>query len=219
MAAKRIRLGLQLAGTIAILAWVPGNAAKLVAMLVIWRLGFGTVSRSEVVLMIGVNLLFICMNLGALRTGAFRFTSPDALGMPMYEFAMWGFYTLNTIRFLDGMPPGGRRWSGLIMAAALAITFSMVRDPGVLTLLSGILLAISLALYREPMDFAYAAYMVTMGALIEYAGVWTGQWSYPGNPPGGVPSWFIPMWGSVGLFTRRLLFPFVRQGGGSAVPG
>ena len=112
MAAKRIRLGLQLAGTIAILAWVPGNAAKLVAMLVIWRLGFGTVSRSEVVLMIGVNLLFICMNLGALRTGAFRFTSPDALGMPMYEFAMWGFYTLNTIRFLDGMPPGGRRWSG-----------------------------------------------------------------------------------------------------------
>jgi hypothetical protein len=214
MAATRIRLELQLAGTIAILAWVPGNAAKLVAMLVIWRLGFGPVSRSEVVLMIGVNLLFICMNLGALRTGAFRFTSPDALGMPMYEF-----YTLNTIRFLDGMPPGGRRGSGLIMAAALAVTFSMVSDPGVLTLLSGIILAIGLALYREPMDFAYAAYMVLMGALIEYVGVWTGQWSYPGNPPGGVPSWFIPMWGSVGLFTRRLLLPFVRQGDGSAVAG
>ena len=219
MAATRIRLGLQLAGTIAILAWVPGNAAKLLAMLVIWRLGFGPVSRSEVVFMIGVNLLFICMNLGALRTGAFRFTSPDALGMPMYEFAMWGFYTLHTIRFLDGMPPGGRRGSGLIMAAALAVTFSMVSDPGVLTLLSGIVLAIGLALYREPMDFAYAAYMVLVGALIEYVGVWTGQWSYPGNPPGGVPSWFIPMWGSVGLFTRRLLLPFVRQGDGSAVAG
>jgi hypothetical protein len=219
MTATRIQLGLQLAGTIAILAWVPGNAAKLVAMLVIWRLGFGRVSRAEVVFMIGVNLLFICMNLGALRTGAFRFTSPDALGMPMYEFAMWGFYTLNTIRFLDGMPPGGNRWSALIMAAALAVTFSMVSNPGVLTLLSGIVLAISLALYRERMDFAYAAYMVIMGALIEYAGVWTGQWSYPGNPPGGVPSWFIPMWGGVGLFTRRLLLPFVRHDAGSAVPG
>ena len=32
MTAKRIRLGLQLLGTIAILAWIPGNAAKLVAM-------------------------------------------------------------------------------------------------------------------------------------------------------------------------------------------
>jgi len=217
--AKRIRLALQLLGTIAILAWIPGNAAKLVAMLVIWPLGFGRVSRPEVVFMIGVNLLFICMNLGALRKGAFRFTSPDALGMPMYEFAMWGFYTLNTIRFLDGMAPGGSRWSALIMAAALAVTFSMVSDPGVLTLLSGIVLVISLALYSEPMDFAYAAYMVIMGALIEYVGVWTGQWSYPGYPPGGVPSWFIPMWGGVGLFTRRLLLPLVRQGAGSALPG
>jgi hypothetical protein len=216
---KRVRLGLQLLATIAILAWIPGNAAKLVAMLVIWWLGFGRVSRPEVVLMIGVNLLFICMNLGALRAGAFRFTKPDALGMPMYEFAMWGFYTLHTIRFLDGMAPGGRRWLTLIMAAAFAVTFSLVSDPGVLALLSGMVLVISLVLFHEPMDFAYAAYMVIMGALIEYVGVWTGQWSYPGNPPGGVPSWFIPMWGGVGLFTRRLLLPLVRQGAGSAVPG
>jgi len=218
--AKRIRLGLQLLATIAILAWIPGNAAKLVAMLVIWLLGFGRVSRPEVVVfMIGVNLLFICLNLGALRKGAFRFTSPDALGMPMYEFVMWGFYTLNAIRFLDGMAPGGSRWSTSIMAAGLAVPFSLVSDPGALTLLSGTVLVISLALYREPMDFAYAAYMVIMGALIEYAGVWTGQWSYPGNPPGGVPWWFIPMWGGVGLFTRRLLLPLVRQDAGSAVPG
>jgi hypothetical protein len=217
--AQRIRLGLQLLGTIAILAWIPGNAAKLVAMLVIWSLGFGRVSRPELVLLVGVNLLFIGMNLGALRKGAFRFTSPDALGMPLYEFAMWGFYTLNTIRFLDGLAPGGSRWLALILAVALAVPFSMVGDPGVLTLLSGAVLVISLAFYREPMDFAYTAYMVIMGALIEYAGVWTGQWSYPGNPLGGVPSWFIPMWGGVGLFTRRLLLPLVRQGAGSAVSG
>jgi hypothetical protein len=216
--AQRIRLGLQLLGTIAILAWIPGNAAKLVAMLVIWPLGFGRVSRPEVVFMIGVNLMFICMNLGALSTGAFRFTSPDVLGMPMYEFVMWGFYTLNAIRFLDGSAPQGKRWSALALAAALAVPFALVSDPGILTLLSGIVLAISLALYREPMDFAYAAYMVIMGALIEYVGVGTGQWSYPGNPSGGVPAWFIPMWGGIGLFTRRLLLPLVRQSAGSAVP-
>lgn len=210
LTAERIRLGLQLLGTLAILAWIPGNAAKLVVMLLIWSLGFGMVSRPELALMIGVNLAFVCLNLGALRKGAFRFTSPDALGMPIYEFAMWGFYTLNTIRFLDGTSPGRGRPSPWIMAAAFAVTFSITSDPVILTLLSGTVLAISLALYREPMDFAYAAYMVTMGALVEYAGVWTGQWSYPANPPGGVPSWFIPMWAGVGLFTRRLLLPLVR---------
>src|SRR5260370_30151386 len=99
--------------------------------------------------------------------------------MPMYEFAMWGFYTLNTIRFLDGMAPGGSRWSALIMAAALAVTFSVVSDPGVLTLLSGIVLIISLSLYSEPMDFSYAAYTVIMAALIAYVGVWTRRWSHP----------------------------------------
>jgi hypothetical protein len=217
--AKRIRLGLQLLGTIAIVAWIPGNAAKLVAMLVIWPLGFGGVSRREVVLMVVVNLLFICMNLGALSKGAFRFTSPDALGMPMYEFVMWGFYTLNTIRFLDGTAPRGSRWPTVILAAAFAATFSIVSEPGVLTLLSGTVLLISLALYREPMDFAYASYMLTVGASIEYVGVWTGQWSYPGNPLGGVPPWFIPMWGGVGLFTRRLLLPLLPQDAGSAASG
>ena len=217
--AERARLTLQLLGTIAILAWVPGNAAKLVAMLLVWSVGFGTVSRPELALMVGVNLLFICLNLGALRKGAFRFTSPDALGMPMYEFAMWGFYVLNTVRFLDGPPPATGRRAAWIMAAVFAVPFSITSDPAALTLLSGTVVAIALALYREPMDFAYAAYMAAMGALVEYVGVWTGQWSYPGHPPGGVPSWFIPMWAGVGLFTRRLLLPLVRRGAGSAVPG
>ncbi len=213
----RIRLVLQVLGTIAILAWIPGNGAKLLAMMLVWAIGFGRISRPELVLMIGINLLFVLMNFGALRKGVFHFSSPDALGMPMYEFAMWGFYTLNTIRILDGKTPGGRRWLALIMAAALSVTFSTVGDPSVLTLLSGIALAISLALYSEPMDFAYAAYMVIMGVLIEYVGVRTEQWSYPGNPPGGIPYWFITMWGGVGLFTRRLLLPLMRRGGQSAV--
>ena len=65
------------------------------------------------------------------------------------------------------------------------------------------------------MDFAYVAYMVILGALIEYTGVWAGQWSYPENPPGGVPLWFITMWGGVGLFTRRLVLPLMRRGAAS----
>jgi len=49
-----------------------------------------------------------------------------------------------------------------------------------------------------------------MGAIIEYTGVWSGQWLYPGHPWSGVPLWFMPMWGGVGLFTRQLLAPMAR---------
>jgi hypothetical protein len=50
-----------------------------------------------------------------------------------------------------------------------------------------------------------------LGALIEYTGVWTGQWHYPGRHLGGVPLWFLPMWAGVGLFTRRLVLPLSRS--------
>ena len=208
----RARLLLQVLATIAILAFVPGNAAKLAALLVVWVIGFGKLSRAEWIVFIGINLLFMVMNIGALQKGVFRFINPDALGMPMYEFFMWGFYTLNTIRFLDGKAPRGRQWLVVVMAVALAIPFSTIGNAGLLTLVSGIILVISLALFHEPMDFAYVAYMVILGALIEYTGVWAGQWSYPENPPGGVPLWFITMWGGVGLFTRRLVLPLMRRG-------
>jgi hypothetical protein len=187
-------------------------------MLLVWAIGFGSISRPELVLIVAVNLLFVCMNIGALRKGIFRFSRPDALGMPVYEFVMWGFYTLNTIRVLGGRTPQGKRWLAIVMAAVFVLPFSTVGDGGRLTLLSGTVLAISLALFHEPMDFAYVTYMVIMGALIEYAGVWTGHWSYPGSPAGGVPLWFITMWGGVGLFTRRLLLPLARPGAKSAIP-
>lgn len=208
----RIRLALQLLGTIAILAWVPSNAAKLTAFMIVWALGFGRISRRELLLMIGVNLLFIFMNYGALGKGIFRFSSPDALRMPVYEFVMWGFYILHTLRFLGGDPPQGKRWLAVLMAALFALPFSMGLVANSLTMASGLVLVVGIVLYREPMDFAYVAYMVFMGALVEYAGVATGQWTYPGNPPGGVPFWFITMWGGVGLFTRRLLLPVLRKG-------
>jgi hypothetical protein len=218
LTSTRIRLLLQLLGTIAVLAWIPGNAIKLVAMMLVWAIGFGNVSRPELALMIGVNILLNLMNFGALRKGVFQFSRPDALGMPAYEFVMWGFYTLNSIRFLGGNAPQGRPWSAIVMAIAFALPFIMVSDAGMLTLLSGMILALSLALNHEPMDFAYVAYMVIMGTLIEYVGVWAGQWSYPDNPRGGVPLWFITMWGGIGLFTRRLLLPLALRGGKSTTP-
>ncbi|HUY02590.1 MAG TPA: hypothetical protein VMV33_04840 [Rhodocyclaceae bacterium] len=207
----RLRLMLQLLATLAVLAWLPGNAFKLFAFLVIWALGFGRITGPELLLMLGINALFVLMNLGALHQGVFRFNRPDALGMPMYEFAMWGFYILNALRFLGGRPPRGRSWVALGLAAMFALPFSTVGDATALTLVSAAILALCLAFYHERMDLAYVLYMVVMGAMVEYIGVATGQWTYPGT--GGVPLWFATMWGGVGLFSRRLLLPLLYRDG------
>lgn len=102
---RRLVLAAQLLATAAALGWVPTNAVKLVAMLVIWRLGFGRVSPAEMVAMMLVNLFFVVANQAALARGIFGFNDPDFLGMPVYEYLMWGFYTLHGIRFLDGIGP------------------------------------------------------------------------------------------------------------------
>jgi hypothetical protein len=204
-----VRLPLQLIATVGVLGWVPGNYTKLVVLAAIWAIGFRLLTRREAFWMMAVNALFIIMNLGALRNGAFRFLHPDLAGMPIYEYAMWGFYTLHTIRFLDGMVPRGGILLVLIMAAIFTIPFATIADQASLTAWSGVALLTCLAVFHEKQDFAYVAYLVLIGALIEYVGVWTGQWSYPGDPVGGVPGWFVAMWGGVGLFTRRLGLAFV----------
>jgi hypothetical protein len=200
----------QLVATAAALGWVPVNPAKLAVMAVIWRLGFGRITAAEYLMMAAVNLLFVVMNSAALRRGIFRFDHPDFLGMPVYEYLMWGFYTLHTIRFLGGEAPRGRRVLAGAAAAAFALPFAAIADPALLLVASAAVLVGCIALFHERMDLTYAGYMAGLGALIEYVGVGTGQWHYPGQHYGGVPLWFLTMWAGVGLFTRRLILPLLR---------
>ncbi|MDW8324655.1 MAG: hypothetical protein RMK60_11225 [Burkholderiales bacterium] len=215
----RVRLlALQLPATLVILAWVPGNVTKLMALLLLWGLTFRRLSRAELVLAAGACLFFTLMNLAALRQGIFAFRHPDVLGLPAYEFVMWGFYLLHTQRVLAGPlppPPRGFTWA---LAAAYAAAFALVADPAALLMVSGALLLAGLVRYHQPMDLAYVAYMTLLGAAIEYTGVWSGQWYYPGDPPGGVPPWFLTLWGGVGLFLRRLLWPLVARHEPAGIP-
>lgn len=206
-AADHALLLVQLLATAVVLGWVPGNFAKLAAMLAVWAIGFRCVSRAELLVMLGVDAIFVVANSGALRNGVFRFDHPDLLGMPVFEFFMWGFYTLHTIRLVGGRPPRFQPIASLILVALFAAGFSTIRDPQLLLIVAAAIVAAGLGWFRERTDFAYAGYMVAVGALIEYVGVGTGQWGYPGAPLGGVPLWFVPMWGGVGLFTRRLFLP------------
>lgn len=206
---ERLILLFQLAATGAVLGWLPGNIIKLTAMVVVWAISFRRISGRELMIMAGVDVLFSLMDLGALHNGVFRFRHPDLLGLPIYEFFMWGFFTLHALRFVGRMPETPRLNLSLALAAVFAVPFSTVTQPIALFFVSIIVLVGSLAVLRDPVDLAYTGYLIAVGCVIEYIGVWTGQWGYPGSPPGGVALWFIPMWGGVGLFTGRLLAPLI----------
>jgi len=203
-------LAVQLLATAAVLAWVPGNAAKLALMLLVWAIGFGRITRAELILMVGINVIFVAMDIATLNQGAFRFTAPNLLGLPYYEFLIWGFYVLNTIRFLGAEPPRGSVALAVGLVLLFALPFSLIQDYRLLFLASAIVLVIGLGFFHEWRDIAFVSYMIVIGAVIEYAGVQSGQWSYSGPTLGGVPLWFATMWGGVGLFIHRIALPLMR---------
>ena len=203
------RLLVQIPAAMAILAFVPGNLAKLGALLLLWALTFGRLSKVEAWFYAIVCVFFTGMNAASLQQGIFAFTSPDVLGMPVYELFMWGFYLLHTRRMLGGAAPQGRRAAVWVLALLYAVAFSAIHDGNVLLMVTGGLLTVGLVLFHERNDLAYTAYLIAFGAAIEYTGVWSGQWHYPGAPVGGVPLWFITLWGGVGLFLHRLVLPLL----------
>jgi hypothetical protein len=202
---------LQLAGTLSILAWLPGNASKACALLALWLLTFLPVSRRELSFYCIACVFFTVMNALSLKQGIFAFRAPDLMGMPYYELFMWGFYLLHTMRMLDGPVPEGQRAKVWLIALLFAASFGAIPDQTVLFVVTAGLLILALAFFHEPLDLAYAGYMILLGAAVEYVGVWSGEWSYPGDPLGGVPPWFVTLWGGVGLLLRRLVLPILAR--------
>ena len=217
---EQIALLLQLAATAVVLGWLPGNYAKLAGMIGIWAIGFGRISSRELITFMVVSASFSLLDMAALQSGAFKFRHPDLRGLPVYEFFMWGFFTLHALRFVAKVPATRQLGLSVALAVMFVMPFATLADPLALFVASSVMLIAALAILRDSADFAYTGYMIAVGSLIEYIGVWTGQWAYPSAPPGGVALWFIPMWGGVGLFTGRLLAPLVgRQPPAAVNPG
>lgn len=211
-------LGLQLIFTLAALAFVPGSWLKLSALLLCWALTFRALTLSEVIAYVAVSAIFALMDVMALRQGVFRFSAPDYLGLPVWEYFMWGFYVLHAIRMLRGPIPRGSFRPVVALGIVFALPFVTIANATMLLAASGAALALALWIFRERDDWLYVGYMIALGAAVEYTGVGSGQWGYPGNPPGGVPLWFVTMWAGVGLFARRLIVPLL-YGEASTVSG
>ena len=210
---ERRALLLQLLGTLLVLGWVPGNGYKLAAMLLVWIIGFGRLSLVELGTAGLINLIFIAMDGRAVENHIFVFQRPDLFGLPAYEFFMWGFYLIHLTRFFNGPEGSPRRISWAIgLALVFSLTFTVITDPVLLAGTAGTVVAISFVAFHEPLDLLCSLYMGAIGALVEYVGVGTGQWSYPDAHAGGVPIWSFAMWSGVGLFSRRLLVPLLLYG-------
>jgi len=212
MTGHHLRYGVQLLGTLAVLAWVPGNAVKALVLVVWWAATFGPLRAWEWVLFLAACVLFTAMNILALQQGAFAFTHPDLWGLPYYEFLMWGFYLVHGHRML-GREARSTRWGPILTATVVfGVAFAVVRDPLLLGGITALALVGALAWFHEPADLAYAGYFTLLGLLVELTGVMSGQWSYPGAPLlGGIPLWFVPLWAGTGLFLRRLVLPAGQQ--------
>lgn len=196
----------QLIGTVAILVLVPSSLAKAFLLPVWWLATFWPIGKSEMVFFVLICLLSTVINALALRQGVCKFAAADVLGMPYFELLMWGFYALHLRRLLGGPAPGG----GLGVACGLALLFGLclctIANQVLLLVATTAVIGLGLCFFHDRWDLAYIGYMIGVGMAIEYAGVWTGQWSYPDAPWGGVPPWFMTLWGGVGLFVRRIGF-------------
>ena len=127
--------------------------------------------------------------------------NPNSILFSVFSVSLWWRKVRCSAR-------SGRN-AAYLLAVLYALVFSFVREPQALTCTASALLVCGLALFRQPGDFAYAGYMILVGALIEYAGVWSGEWSYPGDPQSGVALWFIPLWGGIGVLLRRIGLPII----------
>jgi uncharacterized membrane protein YoaT (DUF817 family) len=120
---------------------------------------------------------------------------------------MWGFYLVHARRMTcrASVPRPGIPL--MAASAAYCAVFAAVTDADLLLLLTLPMLAGLLACDRDRQSRRCALYLIAVGALFEYSGVWSGAWSYPHHPIGGVPVWFITLWGGAGFFLARFLHP------------
>lgn len=201
---RRILL-LQFVLTLFILAFVPGNSLKTVVMLVTWAVTFGEVRSRELIAFIGINLLFVVSDIGAIQNGFFEFTHPSFLGLPAWEFFMWGFYLLHLHRMLPPKVPKKLDPKLLVLALIFSQLFGIVSDRTLLLALTSGILALSLVLHHEKDDVAYCAYLMILGAAVEYVGLSSNLWRYPERDYSSALVQFVVMWGAAGLYFRHLL--------------
>lgn len=202
---KKSIAAIQLIGTLAILAFVPGNLEKLASVLILWALTFQRPTRKELISFVLINVVFVISDIGAIQNGFFVFSEPDVLGLPYWEFVMWGFYLLHTARLMPATKKLPTDWKAIALAVVFSLLFGVIKDRNLLLALTTGVLVLTQVLYREREDFMYNIYLMLMGIAFETVGLYFNLWSYPESAYSTAVVQFVVMWGATGIFFRRIL--------------
>lgn len=202
-----IHWALMLSGTLVQIAAIPNGLVSLAACLLWWSLVPWTPRLA--VAWTALAALFALLDLGAVRAGVFAFARPDLLGLPWWEFLVWGCWVLGGLGLIPAAAPARPRWPAFLCAALFAAPFLAVADPWWLTALALAGLAPGLVLHHRSADLVHLAGFALIGLVVELTGVLAGVWSYPQAGALVIPPASLVMWAGIGLFAHRLVRPWL----------
>lgn len=202
-----LRWAALLTGTLAIVATLADGRAALAACLLWWS--FAPWTRRLALAWAALALLFAALDVGAVRAGVFAFARPDLLGLPWWEFAVWGCWVLGGLGLVPAASPVRPRWPTALCAAVFAAPFLAVADPWWLTVLALAGLAPGLVLHHARGDLLHLGLFLLLGLVVELTGVLAGVWTYPQAGPLAIPPASLVMWAGIGLFAHRLVRPWL----------
>lgn len=202
---KKSLLVLQFLLTLIILAFVPNNFLKVICLLPLWWITFNGLKCRECIAFCIINILFIFSDIGAIQNNFFKFSEPDFLGLPFWEFFMWGYYLLHTHRMFPPKDLKGFDFKIWVMAILFSLLFMIVPDRNILLLATAGILVTTLFFYHQKQDFLYCGYLMMLGVCIEYVGLRLNLWIYPERDYSSALLQFVVMWGASGLYFRRIM--------------
>ena len=188
------------------------NAIKLLVVLATFYVVFGKLTKEEVYLFIGVNLFFTFMNYMSIVNGIFAFTSPNLIGLPWYEFCMWGVYVMHLKRvteifFYKEFVCYQVNIVDFVCVGLVVLVFSACKDKSAVTIFPLIINMFYLYQKKSKLLVSNYLYFIVIGGILELAGTNGGQWSYPKPDFYGVPFWYVNVFGSFAIY-----FPLVYKG-------
>lgn len=185
---------------------------KMVGILLSFYFIYGAFTKEEVYLFVGVNIFFTFMNYMSIINGIFVFSHPNLIGLPWYEFFMWGIYVIHLKRITEiffkkeftSYPIG---MVDFICVGLVITVFSICKDKSSVTFLPLIINIFYLISKKSKLLVSNYLYFIAIGGILELVGTNGGQWSYPQPDFFGVPFWYVNVFGSFALY-----FPLVYKG-------
>ncbi len=201
---NRTRLILGLIITLLTLVFINSNIIQTIIFLITWSASFYPIKKDDLFFFSLICLIFIPQDILAISHGVFTFNDPDILGLPIWQFLMWGYWLFFSIRFIKQSSDQKIRFITIILLLIFSLCFTVSTEQTFILARSTIIIIIIFFFHHSKLDFAYFFVMIFLGTIVELLGIYTEIWLYPDNI---YPLWSINMWGGIGIFLNNFKKP------------